>query len=233
MMHKILMLATLAAFVVLPSVAVAQWSDNFDSYATGSALHGQGGWKGWANDAGATGYASDAFSFSAPNSAQIIGTSDLVHEYSGYTSGQWVYSAMQYIPDGFSGLSYFILLNSYDDAGVTNNWSEQLRFDSTIGMVESEFETAQLPLITGQWVEIRNEIDLDADMLSVYYGGQLLTTKVWTEGVSGGGALNIAAVDLFGNGATEVFYDNISLQVPEPGTCLLLVLGALAGLRRR
>ena len=26
---------------------LVDWSDNFDSYATASQLHGQGGWKGW------------------------------------------------------------------------------------------------------------------------------------------------------------------------------------------
>ena len=29
---------------------MVDWSDNFDSYATGSQLHGQGGWKGWDNN---------------------------------------------------------------------------------------------------------------------------------------------------------------------------------------
>ncbi|MBK9233821.1 MAG: hypothetical protein IPO15_24020 [Anaerolineae bacterium] len=32
------------------SPELVDWSDNFDSYATGSQMHGQGGWKGWAND---------------------------------------------------------------------------------------------------------------------------------------------------------------------------------------
>ena len=231
-MRAFMLFVTTAALLAMPCAAIAQWSDYFDTYATGISLHGQGDWKGWANDPAATGYTDNTYSFTAPNSVRIDGTSDLVHEYAGYTSGQWIYSAMQYIPTDFSGESYFILLNSYDDAGTNNNWSVQVRFDSALGMVESEHETAQLPLITGQWVEIRSEIDLDADTMSFYYGGQLLTSKSWTAGVSGSGALNIAAVDLFGNSATPVFYDNISL-FPEPTSCLLLVLGAAFGLRRR
>jgi hypothetical protein len=94
------------------------WMDNFDSYATGSQLHGQGGWKGWSNNPSAGALTSDAQANSAPNSAAILGASDLVHEYDGYTSGAWVYTAMQFVPNGFVGQSYFILLNSYDDAGV-------------------------------------------------------------------------------------------------------------------
>lgn len=232
MMRTIVLCLTLTAMLALPAGAVANWSDTFDAYAAGSSMHGQGGWKGWYNDPAATGYVSDMYAVSSPNSVQIVSTSDLVHEYSGYTSGQWVYTAWQYLPTDYSGSTYFILLNTYNDAGSGLNWSVQVRFDSSIGMVESEAETAQLPLILGQWVEIRDEIDLDANTQSIYYGGQLLTTKSWTEGMSGGGALNIGAVDLYGNSASPVYYDNISLT-PEPGTCLLLVLGGMFGLRRR
>lgn len=231
-MRALMLFVTATALTALPCAAVAQWSDNFDSYATGSSLHGQGGWKGWGNSAAYTAYTSDTYAISSPNSVKIEADADLVHEYGGYTSGQWVYTAWQYIPTSFSGQSYFILLNTYDDAGVNNNWSVQVRFDSSIGKVESEFEGAQLPLILGQWVELRNEIDLDANTLMFYYGGQLLTSKTWTEGVSGGGALNIGAVDLFANGAMPIYYDNMSL-IPEPATSLLVVLGAALGLRRR
>ena len=44
---------------------------------------------------------------------------------------------MQYVPDNFSGLSYFIMLNTYG-VGV-HNWSTQVSFDSS-GLVTSEFE---------------------------------------------------------------------------------------------
>ena len=102
---------------------MVDWSDTFDSYATGSQIHGQGGWKGWANDPSAGALASSAQARSVPNSAAIVGASDLVHEYSGYTSGPWVYTAWQYAPTDMTGVSYFILLNQYDDAGATNNLS--------------------------------------------------------------------------------------------------------------
>ncbi|MFQ5807929.1 MAG: PEP-CTERM sorting domain-containing protein [Phycisphaerae bacterium] len=39
-------------------------------------------------------------------------------------------------------------------------------------------------------------------------------------------------MDLFAYGASSVYYDDLSL-VPEPASCLLLVLGAAFGLRRR
>ncbi len=194
------------------------WSDNFDSYAVGTNLHGVGGWKGWANDPNATAFTTDAQALSSPASVDIAGASDLVHEYSGATSGQWVYTAWQYVPGDMTGLSYFIMLNTYDDGGATNNWSTQVSFDATNGAVISEFEGNQLPLVTDEWVEVRVEIDLDADWQMIFYDGQLLSEKSWTEGNSGGGALNIGAVDLFANGASSVYYDDMSL-VQGAGTC--------------
>ncbi len=111
-------------------LSCVDWSDNFDSYATGSQLHGQGGWKGWFNDPAAGALASSAQARSAPNSADIVGA---------IRPGARVQRLHQR-PLGLHRLavrtrptspasSYFILLNQYDDAGATNNWSTQVRFD--------------------------------------------------------------------------------------------------------
>ncbi len=201
------------------------WSDNFDSYATGSSMHGQGGWKGWANSPAATANTTDAQAFSTPNSVNINGASDLVHEYSGYTADKWIYTAWQYIPSDFSGVSYFILLNQYDDAGTSLNWSTQVSFDSGTNLVSNDggVSGGTLPLIKGQWVEIRVEIDLTQDIGSFYYNNQLLYEGTWSGQVSGGGIINIAAVDLFANGASPVYYDDISL-VPKPVLIYLPVI---------
>jgi len=88
-----------------------------------------------------------------------------------------------------------------------------MRFDALNQIVESEFDTISLPLITGQWVQIQVLIDLDTDYFKFYYDGQLLIEKAWTAGINndGTGLLDIAAVDLYANAATEVYYDAISL----------------------
>jgi len=67
-----------------------------------------------------------------------------------------------------------------------------------------------------QWVQIRVDIDLDADTQTFYYNNQMLYTDTWSGHVSGGGALNIGAVDLFANGSTSVYYDDIFLT-PQAG----------------
>ncbi|GIK57656.1 MAG: S8 family serine peptidase [Chloroflexi bacterium] len=196
------------------------WSDDFDSYATDSQIHGQGGWKGWFNDPGAGAFVRDTYAVSAPNSVEILGGSDLVHEYSGYTSGFWTYTAWQYVPTDFVGESYFIMLNQYNDAGTTMNWSTQVMFSSVGDMVINDgVSGGTLPLVKGEWVEIRVEIDLDNNTQTFYYDGQMLFAGTWTNEVSGGGIANIAAVDLFANGASAVYYDNISLMAPPPPPC--------------
>ena len=201
------------------------WSDSFDSYTNGQLLDGtpdDGGWKGWGNVASAYGTVTDAQAHSAPYSDMITGASDNVHEYSGYSAGQWVYTAWQYVPTDFLGETYFILCDAYDDAGATTSWTVQVHFDSELGLVVSEFNLEELPLITGQWVEIRCVIDLTADWLQIYYNNELLAEHAWTDTVqgTGGGSLNIAAVDLFANGASPVYYDDISLAPPGAGlTC--------------
>ncbi len=200
---------------------VPDWCDNFDSYPTDTQLQGVGGWKGWANDPAAAGYTRDTYARSTPNSIEIVNFTDAVHEYSGYTSGIWYYTAWQYIPTGSTGESYFILLNQYDDAGTTNNWSTQVNFNSDLNLVVAEGEAAgaTLPLVRDQWMEIRVEIDLVNDVQKFYYGGNLLYESTWTDGMSGGGILNIAAVDLWGNGASAVYYDDMSLTSALPDIC--------------
>jgi hypothetical protein len=66
---------------------------------------------------------------------------------------------------------------------------------------------------------LRVEIDLNSDNQDFYYNDQLLYSGSWADGVSGGGILAIGAVDLFANGASSVFYDDISLVEREPELC--------------
>jgi hypothetical protein len=189
-----------------------EWSDNFDGYAAGSQMHGQGGWKGWFNDPAAGALVTNTLSHTSPNVVAIAGASDLVHEYSGYTSGGWQYTAWQYIPNGAAGKTYFLLLNTYNDSGSGLNWSLQVGFDMNANTVTHEGAAGNtLPLVKGQWVKLRAEIDLNADRLLFYYNNQLLVSTTWTGGVSSNGARNIGAVDLFGNGASTVYYDDLSL----------------------
>jgi hypothetical protein len=123
---------------------------------------------------------------------------------------------MQYIPGNATGTTYFILLNEYNDGGP-NDWSTQLAFDLDANTVEG------VDLVRDAWVEIKVEADLDNNLADVYYNDTLLTSEAW------GANPSIAAIDLFANNATAVYYDNIAVAVavPEPATLTLLVMAAL------
>ncbi|MDY7110129.1 MAG: hypothetical protein SYC29_15970 [Planctomycetota bacterium] len=204
--------------------AVLPWSEPFDAYEPGSQMHHQGGWKGWDNDPGAGAIVVPEPFLSPPNSVQIQGDSDLTHELTGATSGTWSCTAWQYIPadfqsggnDEFAG-TYFLLLNTYNDGGPYH-WSVQMQFDSNDGMLKvyhgDGTNTIDLPYQTDRWVRMQALVDLDDDWTQVYYDDELVTEYAWTGGVlgDGGGEYDIAAVDLFGNGSTSVFYDDLAIE---------------------
>src|SRR5690606_1682975 len=107
----------------------SDFSENFDAYAVGSNVHGQGGWKGWANDPAAGAFVDDAFSTSPSNSINISTTADLIHEFD-QASGAWAARAMQYIPGDYAGQSYLIMQNRYDAPGTNLNRPVPAQFDS-------------------------------------------------------------------------------------------------------
>src|SRR5512136_711755 len=83
----------LGASVTL-GVSARTWADNFDSYTNGQFLDGgsdDGGWKGSDNTPSSGAYITNVQSYSSPNSVDISGATDLVHEYTGYTTGKWIY----------------------------------------------------------------------------------------------------------------------------------------------
>ena len=191
------------------------WEENFDSYTAGDGMHGVGGWEGWENDPAWDAFVTSDQAQSTPNSVDVVADADLVHPFVGIGgTGLWTFTCFVYVPETFTGMSYFLLLNTYG-TGI-HNWSTQLLFNSDEGIIYSEFEGEQMFLTFDAWIELRVEIDFDADLQTVYYDGDLLTEKSWTEGLSGGGALALGAVDLFAQGATSIYYDDFTLEGPTP-----------------
>lgn len=226
------------ALCVLPSVAKA-WSETFDLVSPATQMHQVNGWKGWDNLAAQGAFTSSAFSHSGQNSIDIAGSptaylSDLVQTYTA-TSGQWLYNAWQFIPSSTSGSeTYFILMNTYNDNGA-KNWSTQVKFDLNNNIVFDDLGGAvgSLPLVRDQWVPISVSINLDTNSQTVFYNNQQLFTAPWVR--MSGGALSLAAVDLYGSSASHTYYDDISLTaVPESATIALAgAAGFVAFPRRR
>ena len=190
------------------------FTEHFDDYAPGSQMHGVNGWKGWEVGAPAGAMVTNIRSHSPSNSLAVAGATDLVHEFSGMTRGQWTISAWQFVPPAFTGESYFIALNTFDESSANYNWSMQIKFDSDAGTVsnDSGVDGGSASMITGQWVELRLELDLDADTGTFYYNGTQLYTGSWSEQVSGDGSKTFAALDLFANEASVIYYDDIKIE---------------------
>lgn len=210
MQNRARFIVALVALLTLGSaVAQADWYEDFEGYPAGSGLHGMGGWAGWNNDPAGDAVVTDLYAFNGVQSVAIAGAADIVQAFGGYDAGIWTLSAWMLIPAEFVGETYFIVLNTYVPNGG-QNWSVQVRF--TNGLVATDSPGGEsLPWITGQWVELRLVINLEADTQTFYYGDSMLYQASWTDGVSGGGALQIGALDLFANGADPVFYDDIML----------------------
>ena len=229
--------AIAACWLMATAPAPAQFSENFDSYVPNSGMNGQGGWKGWDNDAAAANAAkvSGSFSFSPNNSVRISGTAltagnytDLVHTFAGANSGSWTMTARQWIPqNSTSGTSYFILLNTYNDGGPYS-WSVETSFNLTSGMLVDDFGTGTLPFVRDSWAELKFVIDLDSNNLKAYYNNVQYANRAWFGSFSSGGVAALAAIDLYSDVSQNVYYDNI-LLVPEPGSATLLALFGLVG----
>ena len=206
------LLAATAIIAGSPSSAASQpWSDNFDSYAAGG-LVGNGAWEAWDDISALDAVVTDTLSLSGTYSAKILPTTDVVRQFSGATSGQWTMSAWNYIPAGSTERQFFILLNQYQ-SNSNKNWSLCMEFNSSTGRVTDAAAPRgpSIDIVFDQWVNVTVEVDLDLDLQSIYYNGTFLIEKSWTEGTSGGGGLDIAALDLFSDGGSSIYWDDIAL----------------------
>ncbi|MGK0220149.1 MAG: hypothetical protein ACI9HE_003657 [Planctomycetota bacterium] len=210
-------LTILAGLTLTASLATAQnWQDDFDSYAAGSAIEGQGGWMNWAGAASnqTINTVSSNFAHSGSKSVRIDTGSDTVQPFN-LTSGKWVVTAHMYIPTGFDGVTMFIMLNTFATPAGPYNWSQEVHYDAQADTIlfRGGGGTTLNGLTYDAWTELRHEIDLDLDTCDVYYEGALVNSFTWSQGVSGAGATELAVIDLYPATAntTEVYWDSMSV----------------------
>ena len=196
------------------------FQETFDSYAPGSGIIGQGDWEGWDGNPDANSLVTNGVSLSPPNALQITGNSDTVHTFSQSVTGQWTFSANLYVSSHSQGDTGIILLNRYVGGTPHNgsDWSVQISANAQTGLVTSLETGATLPLRTDQWVELRAEIDLEENVVQIYYNGVLLAEHPWAGGANGpDGKHAIEAVDLFAaSPASLAWIDSIGLVRATP-----------------
>jgi hypothetical protein len=192
------------------------WSDNFDSYAAGSLLGGQGGWFPWGDNPDADANVTDDQSHSPNNAVELKGGCDMVHQWENVTVTYYnncSFKIWTYVPSDFQGSIYIILLSLY--ASDSSKWDLQIHFNSDTLMLEDYDSVNATPYVIDGWGEVRVDIDFVNDWQKVYYNNVLWLSKSWTQGTSGGGVLALDAVDLWGESGTTVYYDDASVWASE------------------
>ncbi|HRW77118.1 MAG TPA: hypothetical protein P5207_00475, partial [Candidatus Sabulitectum sp.] len=189
--------------LIMASAAAAQWSDNFDSYDSGSGIYGQGGWTCWDDNPAYDAYVTGVQFQSSPHSLMTISTSDVVQEFN-ITEGNWEISAWHYIPSTATGDQFFILLTYYE--GASSDWALQLKFDNEIGQMMVTEGSGVVDIIDDQWVEVKVEIMLGANSQNIYYNGTFVETIPWSPT---SGILEFDALDIFSDGGDPIYWDDI------------------------
>ena len=136
MNRRFLVLGLLVALVCLPAISFGQWSDDFDSYALGQ-LTPQSTWEGWGGPDDPA-VVSDAQALSGSNSVAVSGGSDLVHTYSGYTSGKWTYHGVAVHSLNFDRNPVLHPCSTRIVPG-SEAWSVQLPFDLDTGLMNDDY----------------------------------------------------------------------------------------------
>ncbi len=208
--------------------ASGQFFDDFDSYSVGDVCD-QSTWQPWVPGTDVCGVVNDEVFFSGNRALFIEGAvggsggmgDDTVHTFTGVESGQWVFSAMTYVPDDALGTASFILLNTFP-ATVNPDWSVVIELNSTFKeLAVWPSMLTGVPIQTDEWVELRVEFDLDADTAAYFYDDVEFWSTTWTGAIQAGGQPRLQAVDLYGGepggGHTGMYYDDIRLV--EAGGC--------------
>ncbi|KPK41728.1 MAG: hypothetical protein AMJ65_08895 [Phycisphaerae bacterium SG8_4] len=188
--------------------AAALYFEDFESFDVGTVLHEVEGWEGWYGDAGSAVSVSDKYAFSGSKSVEVDSSADGVRVFD-ITEGKWVLTAMQYIPSGTSGVSRFHMQNTYRSGTIGR--SVQWSFSLSDGVIGDDYDPgASASIIYDEWIELKLIIDLDNDLLEQYYNGELLSSRAWVYN----GTSQIHTIDLYGNGASAVYYDDIKVAAP-------------------
>jgi hypothetical protein len=210
-----------------PFPAGGSYEDDFESYPLGE-ICGQNGWDEWEGSEDVCGSVTDEEANSGTQSLKIVGAvggdlglgDDTVQTFDA-TGGQWTFSIMTFVPEDAQGEAGVFLLNTYP-ATLNAHWSIVVDLNVGLGVVENF--TGEIAVIQkGVWVELRYEIDLENDLVDIFYDGEeFVSDQSWTAGIDVGGAAAISALDLYGYepgaGTTGTYFDDIKL-LPAGGGC--------------
>ena len=198
-----------------PLSSIPPYTDDFEAYSTGNYLAVQSPhWTTWSNLPGSSEDAliSTDQALSGFQSVKVDGTTDLVLEMGGKTSGKYIVSFDMYIPSGNFG--YFNLL--HDFAGTNSEWGVQIFFDAGgNGHGDANGEgSITFSYNYNTWIAVENIIDLDNDWAEFWLDGTLIYEWQWSQGSFGGNSINVLdAMNMYAwnaNGTPLYYFDDIN-----------------------
>jgi phenolic acid decarboxylase len=215
-MKKILFLfAMLFMFAGYVSSQTVLYEDNLDSYSLNSflAVDNPTWWTTWSN---APGGGEDIqirnnFASSTPMSGSADktgGQTDAILKLGNKVSGAYELKWKMYIETGKCG---YYNIQHMQSPGIEWAFEIYFRADGTLEL-QCAGNTVAGSYIKDQWFEVKHEIDLDKDSISLFIDGILLNKWKFSDQASAaGGTLQLGGVDLFageysGSGETPGFY---------------------------
>lgn len=213
-----LSMITMLAFVLTAFNLQAQqremvYSDDFESYAVDDFLAQSNPdmWTTWSNAPGGDEDAqiSDEQASVGTKSVKVDGISDLILKLGNKTSGAYEISFDYYVP---VGMGAYYNIQHYEAPGI--EWAFEIYFkaDGTGFMNAGGDNAATFSYTQGQWFNINNYIDLDADWAQVYFDDVLIHEWQYSLQAQGEpGLLQLGAVNFYagvvtGSGETPTYY---------------------------
>ncbi len=213
--------------------------DDFESYAVGSTIAGQGSWETWDFDPNVDSTVESTFLNTTQASTGVQGNvleltpnDDIVRTFGGLTSGAFSFTSKTYIPAGQAGDYYFILLNTYDGSGSGYNWSGQMHMSDATQQVNSDNVAGGVGtygitnIVYDAWIEVRFDVDLDnqapggtgsGTVQAFYNDVQIITDGEWTTT----GQQAMQCLDLYNTGNPGIFYyDDVEINCIGACGCL-------------
>jgi hypothetical protein len=189
-------------------------TDNIDSYATGAISSQSANWTPWPFSGGSA-IVSSAQSFSAPNSMRVSNDQDQLYLLGDKTTGKWELSWKMFVPAG--RVAYF---NSQKFGNtVAAEFGYEVRFLSNgNGSARMPSGTTAFSYPVGQWFDVKQDLDLDANTATLSINGVVLQTWTLSDrigAVNGPGTRQLGAIDFYAGtipgdpGAAEYFIDDI------------------------
>jgi len=168
-------------------------TDNIDSYSAGAVSGTSAKWTPWSGSGGSS-IVSSAKAFSGSNSVRFTNEQDQLFLLGDKSSGQWELSWKMFIP---AGRTAYFNTQQLPTPGIF--FGQQVQFSSTgnaVLNVEGGFTPFTYP--QGQWFDVKQSWDLDADQTTFYVNGS--PVKTWQASKRNNntpGAKQISAIDFY------------------------------------